>query len=104
MPSALRSDACIWGLPDLNAAEREQALAANRMVIGAVSFIRACLKLNIPGYLENPLTSMVWNVPKIQALVRDARVHLCDFDMCQFTTPWKKPTRMLTWLCEFPFP
>eukprot|EP00974_Lingulodinium_polyedra_P086567 8388860-Lingulodinium_polyedra.AAC.1 len=74
------------------------------MVIGAVSFIRACLKLNIPGYLENPLSSMVWKVPKIQALARDARVHLCDLDMCQFKTPWRKPTRMLTWLCEFPFP
>ena len=70
------------------------------MLRGAIKVIRRCLKWNVPGYLENPLTSRLWKHPGIIRLLQDTRVHTSVTDMCQYGTQWRKPTKLLLWNCD----
>ena len=45
----------------------------------------------------NPMSSMIWQTPQIQRLLRDSRVKLCPLEMCMYNTQWKKPTFILLW-------
>ena len=101
MPSALRGDSgdLIMGLPDLPDHDQKKVADANNMLFGSLKVIRRCLRLQIPGYLENPLSSRVWHTKGMKLLLRDGRVRLVSLDQCQYGTPWKKPTRLLVWLC-----
>ena len=46
--------------------------------------------------LENPLSSLIWQVPQMQQLKVRLHLYNLDFDQCQFGSPHKKPTRLLT--------
>jgi hypothetical protein len=99
MPSALRGNegSLLWGLSDLTEADNKKVLVGNACVGLALHLIQLCLPAGIPGYLENPRTSRVWLVPEIIALVQARKAFFVDFDMCQYGTAWKKPTRLLIW-------
>ena len=97
MPKALRSDQYTFGLPGLSAKDQKLVEQANVMFFGAVRVIRRCLKQNIPGYLENPATSRLWQTPQMKRLLQDPRCHLIRADMCQYACSWKKPTLLLFW-------
>ena len=43
MPSALRSDACIFGIPNLKESDQRKVTAANHMVRQSVRLIRWCV-------------------------------------------------------------
>ena len=102
MPSALRGDSpqTIYGLPNLPAKDAAKVRNANRMLRGSVRCIKKCVQLKVPGYLENPLTSRIWKTKPIQALIRRRQAFTVDFDMCQYGTSWRKPTRLLIWGCQ----
>ena len=102
MPSALRGDTpdTIMGLPNLSAADQNKVRQANIQVSYALKYIRHCLRLGIPGYLENPLTSRLWKHKKILRLVQVGLCRFIDFHMCQFGTLWNKPTRLLVWCVD----
>ena len=98
MPKPLRkAGEYIFGLPWLSELERIKVNKANIMLKRAVKVIRKCLKLGKSGYLENPMSSMIWQTPQIQRLLRDSRVKLCPLEMCMYNTQWKKPTFILLW-------
>ena len=96
MPQALRGDSPkhIFGLSMKDA---EKVRKSNNMVWGAIRLIKKSLKMNISGYLENPLTSRLWKVPALQRLLRDPRVHFIPVDMCRYNNPFRKPTGLLVW-------
>ena len=96
-PSAVRSNQFLMGLPDLN--HRDQALIRrhNFMYRQAIKWIRAHIARGGSGYLENPLTSMLWKTRGVQRLLKITGVRLVDFNMCQYNTSWRKGTRMLVW-------
>eukprot|EP00973_Karenia_brevis_P077759 10804895-Karenia_brevis.AAC.1 len=47
--------------------------------------------------MENPRTSRLWLMPWVQELLDANLAFFVDFDMCQYGTAWKKPTRLLIW-------
>ena len=99
MPQPLRGDSeeHIMGLPGLLPTDREKVLKANRMLYGARKLVKKCLKLGIPGYLENPLTSRIWKSKIVKRLLQDPRVHFIKTHMCMYGTQWRKATGLLVW-------
>ena len=97
MPKPLRGDSPeeLWGLEGLSYKDKTKVKAANNMVIGAFRVIRRALKLRIPGYLENPLTSRLWKLPQFQKWIDAGLGSFVTLDMCQYGTPWRKRTRTL---------
>ena len=67
---------------------------------GACTLIRLWLQRNIPGYLENPLSSRLWLAPPVKELLKLDRVHFIKTHMCMHGTQWKKPTGILVWCCK----
>ena len=99
MPKALRgnSDAELFGKPHLGHKDFQKVQGANNMCFGAARVIRRCLRLGIPGYLENPRASRLWLTPQMRRLPQDPRVQLVHTDLCQFGTQWRKATSLLIW-------
>jgi hypothetical protein len=71
----------------------------NIMVKNAIECIELCLSNGIRGYLENPLTSMIFKVPRIKKWIDSGIVQFVVGDFCQYGTQWKKPTAFLIWNC-----
>ena len=97
MPCDLRCNTDLWGLPDLSPSDQKKVDDGNAMTLFTVSIIQLCIEAKIPVALENPLTSMIWLLPEVAQLGGAQEVKL---DMCQFGTPWMKPTRLLLWNCR----
>ena len=87
----------IFGLPSLSASDKHKVTSTNVMFRRAIRCIHRSLKRGKTGYLENPWTSLVWSTPEIQRLLTDPRVHLYCLHLCQYGSPWKKPTGLLMW-------
>ena len=49
------------------------------------------------GYIENPLTSMLWKTRTVRAMENTQKFKLFRYDMCQYGTQYKKQTRLLCW-------
>ena len=60
------------------------------MLRHALAIVRTCLQRGIPGYLENPASSLIWNVGGIKKLLLLPGVHLIRTHMCQFGAPMAK--------------
>ena len=88
------------GLSSLSASDQDKVSRANVMLQRSVQLIRKCLRLGIPGYLENPRNSLVWKTPCMQRLLKHRHVQLIVCDMCQYGTQWRKPTAILVWHCR----
>ena len=99
MPSALRGDkpADLWGLPNLSEADQAKVEVGNALFLFSIKVIRASVQFGVPGYMENPRSSRVWLMAEIQELLEAELAFFVDFDMCQYGTAWKKPTRLLIW-------
>ena len=77
--------------------DQNKVRCGNLQQAHARRYVGKCLNKNIPGYLENPRTSRFWKLPWVLRLVAAGRAQLVDFDMCQYGTQWRKPTRLLVW-------
>ena len=99
MPSAVRSPGrFIWGLPKLSPNDRGLCERGTCMLRYAFEYIRICHRVGIPGYLENPGSSMMFTVPEFKVLEDAGIIYFPKCDFCQYGTPWKKPTTFVTWL------
>ncbi len=87
----------LLGLASLSDTDRKKVREGNFQYRSAVRIIRACVRLGIPGYLENPRGSRVFLTPGIQRLLREGLIWFCDFDQCQYGVPYQKTTRLLVW-------
>ena len=45
--------------------------------------------------IENPETSMAWEVPAMQKFISTTHAKECSLDFCMFGEPWKKPTKLV---------
>ena len=96
---AIRSNACILGLPGLLDRDRAKIEIGNLQVKYTCHIIRTCVTLSVPCMLENPLTSMMWLHPLLISLCRKDCAEAHVFDQCQFGAPWKKATKIVSWHC-----
>lgn len=95
-PSAVRSKGkYIWGLPNLPDKDKIKVRQGSNMAKNALQLIRICLELDIPGYLEIPQTSRLFNLPAPQRLIDKGRVRVVITHMCQYCVPWRKATTFL---------
>ena len=97
-PPPLRSSDSvgIWGLPNLNAKDRERVRLGNKLAKRAATIIRICIAAKIPVFLENPANSRLWIFPPISHLLHQAS-QVSVFHQCQYNSPYKKPTKLAMW-------
>ena len=81
-----------WVCPAQN---RHKLNEGNALFNFTLDIARLCYKYGIPLVIENPLTSIAWEVPSMQQFIQRPGVHICDLDFCQFGERWKKPTRLV---------
>jgi len=93
--SPVRSRAFPLGLPSLSPSDQRVVNVANRLCIVASSLLDLCRRLNIPCVVENPHTSLLWNVKAFENLAKTRGVEVCVTDYCAWGTPWRKRTRFL---------
>ena len=76
----LRSPQHPMGLPSLQGSDLEKVFAANKIYVGLANFLDLLCSLKIPWTVENPESSLLWQLPCFEHLVRAyPRV---SFDMC----------------------
>ena len=100
----LRSQEFPLGLPDLSPADRFKVREGNRTAQLTAKLIRKAVECGVPCALENPHTSRLWSSPWIAPLLSVEEFRGFVVDMCQFGAPWRKRTRVGTWLTREPGP
>ena len=90
-----RSKEHIFGIPNLSPADSLRVALGNNTLYFACSIIRLCKKFGAPICLENPATSLVWQVPALDVLNKSSTISVSDF--CQYDKPWRKRTKVATW-------
>ena len=68
------------GLPSLQGSNLDKVVAANKIYVGLANFLDLLCSLQIPWTVENPESSLLWQLPCFAHLVR-AYPRVC-FDMC----------------------
>lgn len=94
-PGPLRDSNNLWGLPHLKPGERKKLLDGNNLFGFTMHILELCNQYQIPFVLENPLTSMAWEMTTLQRFKSRAGALFCDLDFCQYGEIWKKPTRLM---------
>ncbi len=83
------------GITNLDKARLKERIGCE-LAFFSCEVARLCHKLGIGWSIENPQTSRLWEVDQVSELRLLSGVEVVDFPMCQFGTPYKKPTRLLT--------
>ncbi|OLQ04162.1 hypothetical protein AK812_SmicGene12771 [Symbiodinium microadriaticum] len=93
-PRPLRSRLMPLGLEHRSAAEEDQLFAANELLNRSLLLMHSVINSGDDS-LENPLSSLLWQVPAVQQLKVRHRLYNVDFDQCEFGATSKKATRLL---------
>ena len=83
------------GLRDLVKARHKERIACE-LAFFSIKLIEICLGLGIWWSVENPQSSMIWELPPMRRLMNRSDVFVIDFPMCAYGTAYKKPTRIIT--------
>lgn len=94
-PGPLRDSCNLWGLPHLKLHDQKKLNEGNKLFWFTRHILRLCVLHRVPFVLENPLTSMVWELPPLLALKKSSEAKYCDLDFCQYGERWRKPTRLM---------
>ena len=94
-PTPLRTSSDIWGLPFLRRADQRKLVEGNNLFFFTMRILQLCQSRRIPYILENPLTSMAWEMPPLVDFCQEFLPSVCDLDFCCYGEIWKKPTRLL---------
>ena len=95
MAHDLRSRSRPLGLEHRSAAEEEQLFAANELLSRSLLLMQFVIAAGGDFSLENPLSSLVWQVPSVQQLKVRHHLYNVDLDQCEFGGASKKSTRLL---------
>ena len=94
-PGPLRTPEHIWGLPSLSASDQRKLRQGNQLFLFTLRILDLCFQYKVPFVVENPLSSMAWEVPAFQRFMRRTGSQICDLDFCMYGQNWKKPTRLV---------
>ena len=94
-PGPLRTSQHLWGLPGLSEADKKKVATGNRLLHFTVRLLTQCVKHSVLYVLENPNSSMAWDMPPLKRFLQSHHPFSFVLDYCQFGEPWKKPTRLL---------
>ena len=93
----LRTRTHIYGIPGLNAVDKQKVIIGNHTMRASARIIRCCLDHHVPVGLENPAGSFLRQAPPIALLAQHAAARNHCFDMCAFGCRWRKRTRVVLW-------
>ena len=96
-PRALRTADRPSGLPDLTGVDKQKVQTGNSLASASFSIFMECRRHNIPVLIENPAHGWLWKLPTARNCAKQSGVSDTLFDMCAFTAPWHKRTRVRTW-------
>ena len=96
-PCAVRSNGALMGLPDLEGRDKSLVRKHNFMFRQMITWVRQHASLGGSGYLEDPLTPMLWRTRAVRWLSGTPGFVVIHFDMCRYNCAWRKPTRLLCW-------
>ena len=83
MPSAVRSNQYLIGLPNLNDKDQELVNKHNVLFRRAMKWAKLHQQSGGRGYIENRLTSMLWKTKNIRGVLNSGLFELVRYDMCQ---------------------
>ncbi|CAE7404520.1 unnamed protein product, partial [Symbiodinium sp. CCMP2456] len=83
-PMPLRSKELPLGLNVLDKAQQLKLFETNELVCRSISLFEAVVLAGGDASLENPLSSILWQVPQMQQLKVRLHLYNVDFDQCQF--------------------
>ena len=91
----------LWGLPDLDAGERQQVALGNALMRTVILFLAAARVYGFAAVMEHPQlpsweprAPSSWKLPELAAIAQMGGVDCVHLDQCCCGTPWKKPTRL----------
>jgi hypothetical protein len=90
---AIRTKAEIWGIQGLDSDTQQQVSSANLCIRGLFYILRIAISCGIPFSVENPLSSLFWQLEFWKEPFIVQVIDVVNLDMCQFNCPWRKPTR-----------
>ena len=78
------------GLPDLEGRDKSLVRKHNFMFRQMIKWVKQHASLGGFGYLENPLTLMLWRTRAVCRLSSMPGFAVIEFDMCQYNCAWQK--------------
>ena len=93
---AVRSTDKPLGLGNISANVQEKVATGNAHAAFVVRVMGVVLDLALLYWLENPDESFLWLHPDFQKLGLGRAEGSYRFDMCRYSTPWRKQTRIAT--------
>ena len=84
------------GLPTLGHYDRAKVALGNAGLDFTLEVLRAAAESNVYAVLENPFTSMLWDMPEIKSFTQEYSPIFDVVDFCQYGTPWRKRTALMS--------
>ena len=100
-PGPLRDSDNLHGLANLSYNDRRKLLLGNQLFYFTIRIMQICCKYKIPYALENPASSMVWEMPALLHFRRMYNPGFLTLDFCQYGELWRKPTSILYQFIDF---
>lgn len=94
-PGPLRDSEHLWGLAHLSSRDQYKLEQGNQLFLFTMRLIRCCELYSVPYALENPRTSMVWEMPQLHDVPHTFGAKFVHFDFCQYGELWQKPTTVM---------
>ena len=94
-PGPLRTDEFLWGLPDLSNADRKKVHEGNLLLAFLLRVLKVCEQYSVPYMVENPASSMLWNMSTVNRFCCKYSPFYLTLDYCAYGESWKKPTSIL---------
>lgn len=94
-PGPLRTLDFLSGLPYLNKRDKAKVLEGNELMHFMLRLLKLCISHHVPFIVENPQTSMLWDMPEMQSFSAAHSPSFVSLDYCAYGEPWKKPTKLM---------
>ena len=91
----LRTKENLYGLPNLGDRAQSAVGIGNRLMQRTASVLRICDQLQIPAFLENPASSMLWSAPPIAEITNRESAKISIHDACAYGARWRKRTKIM---------
>ena len=95
-PGPLRSSEYLWGLPFLKRRDVAKVEEGNLLLAFLMRMLHLCILHSVPFVVENPLTSMLWDMPPMIQLRDEFHLQIIYRDYCAYGECWKKPTTLMS--------
>ena len=94
-PPPLRDRDHLYGLAGLAADDQKALRLGTQLMEVTAQLVTSAQQAGVKWSIENPETSLLWDMPPVQTLASFPTVQKFGLDMCRFGSPHMKPTTLL---------